>query len=84
MKLEAIKVRLGFIGREESIEASRIVRVEVVEHHPDALRIRVVLLGEFDMRSIHLVVPLRSVISTSIQPVSGSVARWIRCLLLRW
>src|SRR5699024_1439854 len=48
VELEAIKVRLGFIRWEESIESGGIVRVEVIDHNPDAVCIRVVDISEFD------------------------------------
>nr|WP_228443438.1 hypothetical protein [Natrarchaeobaculum sulfurireducens] len=40
MKLEPVKIRLGFIWREELIEGGRIVRVELIDHHHDAECIR--------------------------------------------
>ena len=48
VKLEQIEIGVCFIGWEESIEGRRVVGVEVVEHNPDAVRIRVVLISELD------------------------------------
>jgi len=48
VELEAIKVRLSNVWWEELIEAGRIVCVELIDHHPDALGIRVVVIREFD------------------------------------
>jgi hypothetical protein len=48
MKLESIEIRVGFIRREEPIEGCRIMRIEIVHHNPDAIRIRVVDVCNFD------------------------------------
>lgn len=48
VELEAIEVGLCLIWREELIEASRLVRIELIHHNPDAVRIRVVYVCEFD------------------------------------
>lgn len=43
VELEPIKVRLRFLRWEKLIEAGRIVRIEIIDRHPDALDIRVVV-----------------------------------------
>jgi hypothetical protein len=48
VELEAIKIRPSLIWREELVERSRFVRVELVHHNPDAVRIRVVNVCVFD------------------------------------
>jgi len=48
MKLEPVKVRLSLARREESVESSWVVCIELIDHHPDAVRIRVVDICEFD------------------------------------
>jgi hypothetical protein len=39
---------LSYIRRENLIEASEVVRVELIDHYPDADFIRVVVVGGFD------------------------------------
>jgi hypothetical protein len=48
VKLESVEICSGFFWREELVEASGLVRIEMVNHNPDALRIRVVDIRKFD------------------------------------
>lgn len=46
MELELIEYPACFSWFKKLVEGCRIVRVEVIQHHPDAVRIRVVLIDE--------------------------------------
>ena len=48
VKLEPIKIRLSILWREELVEGSGLVGIELIHHNPDAVRIRVVNICEFD------------------------------------
>jgi hypothetical protein len=56
MELETIKISPGLLWWKKLVEGSRFVRVELIHHNPDAIRIRVVNIRQFD----HPVNPLCS------------------------
>jgi len=73
VKLEPIKIRLSLIWREEVIERSWLVRIELIHHNPDAVGIRVVNIFEFD-HSINPVCRSSPVGDFDVHPVG----KWLR------
>jgi hypothetical protein len=54
VKLKSIKIRFRLLWGEEIVESSRFVRIKLIHHNPDAVRIRVVNVRKFN----HAVNPL--------------------------
>jgi hypothetical protein len=76
VELKPIEIRPSLIWRKELVEAGWFVRVELIYHNPDAIRIRVVNVCEFN----HPVNPLccSSLLSDfDTHPAGQWLAEWL-------